>query len=166
MKPGIYLLTVLYCQGGYLVTYVGETSTSFGQRIKEYLIQTLGGNYRICDPDRLCHGEAQVLWDGLWRKGTRDKMPEYLERLEELVPILRKCIQTERIFMAPLHITRRLQQRIEGAIAEHIKAQPAPASSVLPSGVRYYRRRADEKPVSVVIECPCDVHGLPPILEA
>ena len=90
---------------------------------------------------------------------------EYLDRLEEFAPIIRKRLQTEAVFVAPLRSERRLRQRVEGAIAEHIKAQPAPVSSLLPSDIRYYRRRADEEPVTVVIECRCHVHGLPRTLE-
>jgi hypothetical protein len=60
-EPGLYFWTVPYSQRGYLVTYVGETSASFGQRIRDYLIQTVGGNYRIWDPDLRVQGEAKVL---------------------------------------------------------------------------------------------------------
>ncbi|MFZ5453263.1 MAG: hypothetical protein ACOZF2_15500 [Thermodesulfobacteriota bacterium] len=164
-EPGLYLWTIPYSGGGYLVTYVGETSTSFWQRIKDHLIQTVGGNYRICDPDLLVRGEAKVLWNGLWRKGTRDKMPEYLERLEEFVPVMLKLLQNEIVFVAPFRSERRLRQRLEGAIAKHIKSQPAPMSSVLPSDVRYYHRRVDEAPIMVTIEGHCHVHGLPRELE-
>jgi hypothetical protein len=165
-EPGLYLLAIRYLSGGYLVTYVGETGGSFGQRIKEHLIQTLGGNYRICDPELLVQGEARVLWNGLWRKGTRDKFPEYLERIDELSPIIRKLLQIKVVFVAPFRNTRRLRQRLEGAIASHIKSQPTSVSSVLPYDIRYYLRRPDESPIEVTIECPCHVHGLPQELEA
>jgi hypothetical protein len=164
-EPGLYLWTVPYRQGGYLVTYVGETGASFSQRFRDHLIQTVSGNYRIWDPDLQGQGKVLLLWHGLWQKGTREKLPEYLDRLEEFAPIIRKRLQTEAVFVAPLRSERRLRQRVEGAIAEHIKAQPAPVSSLLPSDIRYYRRRADEEPVTVVIECRCHVHGLPRTLE-
>ena len=136
-EPGIYLWTVPYYRGGYLVSYVGETSASFRQRIKDHLIQTVGGNYRICDPDSLGRGEPKVLWNGLWRKGTRDKFHEYIQRLEELAPVIKKLLEIEVVFVAPLQSEKRLLQRIEGAIAMYIRSQPAPMSSVLPSDVRY-----------------------------
>jgi hypothetical protein len=165
-ESGLYLWTVPYFQGGYLVTYIGETCTSFGQRIKEHLIQLMGGNYRICDPDLIVKGKVEVLWNGLWRKGTRDKMPEYLERLEEFTPNLRKLLQIKVVFVAPFKTTRRLRQRLEGALAKHIKSQPAPVSSVLPLDIRYYQRKADETPVTMAIKCHCHIHGLPKELEA
>jgi hypothetical protein len=165
-EPGIYLWTTPYCQGGYLVTYVGETGASFEQRLKDHLIQTVGGNYRICDPDSLTRGEAKVIWNGLWRKGTRDKFHEYIERFEEFAPLIRKLLQIEFVFIAPFRSQRRIRQRVEGAIAAHIRSRQAPASSVLPSDVRYYQRKADEIPVRVTVQCHCDVLGLPQELQA
>jgi hypothetical protein len=164
-EPGIYLWAVPYFQGGYLVTYVGETNASFGQRLKDHLIQTVGGNYRICDPDSMMRGEPQILWNGLWRKGTRDKFHEYIARFEELGPVIRKLLQIEVVFVAPFRSERRLRQRLEGAIAKHIRSQPAPVSAVLPSDVRYYYRKAHETPVPVIVECHCHVLGLPQKLE-
>lgn len=164
-EPGIYLWTVPYCRGGYLVSYIGETSASFGQRLKDHLVQTVGGNYRICDPDSLTRGEPEVLWNGLWRKGTRNKFHEYIERLEELAPVIRKLLQIEAIFVAPLQCETRLRQRIEGAIANFIRSQPAPVPSVLPSDIRYYQRKADEPPVTVTILCNSQVIGLPQELQ-
>jgi len=164
-EPGIYLWTVPYCRGGYLVSYIGETSASFGQRLKDHLIQTVGGNYRICDPDSLMRGEPRVLWNGLWRKGTRDKFHEYIERFEELAPVIRKLLQIEVVFVAPFRSERRLRQRLEGAIAKHIRSQPSPVSAVLPSDVRYYQRRIDETPITATVECHCQVLGLPQELE-
>jgi hypothetical protein len=66
--PGIYLWTIPYGSGGYLVSYVGETGASFGRRLKDHVIQTMGGNYRSCDAALLVEGQAKVLWNGLWRQ--------------------------------------------------------------------------------------------------
>ena len=165
IEPGIYLWTVPYCRGGYLVSYIGETGASFGQRIKDHLVQTVGGNYRICDPDSLTRGEPKVLWNGLWRKGTQDRFHDYIEKFEDLAPIVRKLLQIEAVFVAPLRCDRRLRQHIEGAIANHIRSQSAPASSILPSDVRYYQRKADEPLVTVRIQCDSQVIGLPQDLQ-
>ena len=75
-QHGLYLFTVPYERGEFLVSYLGETGTSFARRIKDQMIQTMGGNYRICDPAELRRGRETVIWNGLWRKGTRDKMSE------------------------------------------------------------------------------------------
>jgi hypothetical protein len=161
---GLYLWTVPYHHGGYLVTYVGETGFAIGRRIKEHLIQTVGGNYRITDPALSIKGESKILWNGLWRRGTREKLPNYIDHLEEFAPIIRKTLQTEVIFIAPLQSDRRLRQRIEGAIAQHIKIQPLPASSLLPLDIRYNPRKKEEVPISVIIECASSIHGLPEAL--
>ncbi|ACR78788.1 hypothetical protein Kole_0059 [Kosmotoga olearia TBF 19.5.1] len=78
-KNGIYFWTVKY-KNGYLIDYIGETGKTFCQRMKEHLIETLGGNYRICDPDKLLQGKEKIVWNGLWRKGTRDKIGEFIRK--------------------------------------------------------------------------------------
>src|SRR5262245_4216254 len=80
---GLYIWATEYVDGGLIVTYVGETEKTFAERMKEHAIQTLGGNYRISDPELLCKGIDRVLWNGLWRRGTRDRLPEYVESFLE-----------------------------------------------------------------------------------
>ena len=63
------------------MNYIGETGRDFGVRLKEHMIQTMGGNYRISDPDQIIQGNDVVLWNGLWRKGTRDRIEDYVNRL-------------------------------------------------------------------------------------
>jgi hypothetical protein len=41
-QPGLYLWTVPYVRGGLIITYIGETRISFGNRLKEHMIQTVG----------------------------------------------------------------------------------------------------------------------------
>lgn len=160
-KPGIYLWTVPYAYGDSIITYVGETSTTFRKRLKEHIIQTAGGNYRICDPDLAMQGIEHILWNGLWRKGTRDKMPEFLERIVELAPAIKESLEIAEIWVAIFHGEKRIRQRIEGALAKHIKEQPQPSSSLLPKDIRYYQRRKDEAPISVTITGASGVYGLP-----
>ena len=165
-EPGIYLWTIPYGSGGYLVSYVGETGASFGRRLKDHVIQTMGGNYRICDTALLVEGQAKVLWNGLWRQGTRDRLLEYLEQAEHLAPLARRELELTAVFAAPLHLPDRLRRRIESALAAHIRNQGAPASSLLPGDIRYYPRREAEEPVHVEIRCLELVHGLPSFVEA
>jgi hypothetical protein len=166
MQPGIYFWTVPYVKGGLIITYVGETSSTFGRRMKEHMIQTVGGNYRISDPELLLQGVDHVLWNGLWRKGTQDKMPEYLERLVDLAPAIERTFGLARIFVAPFHSPKRLRQRIEASLAQHIRNQPPPGSSLLPGDIRYYQRRTGEEPVLVHVQCREHVLGLPCDIEA
>ena len=71
---GLYLWTVPTTQHGLVVDYVGEASTSFYRRTKDHIIQTLGGNYLVLEPDAMLRGERDVVWAGLWRAGTRDQL--------------------------------------------------------------------------------------------
>lgn len=164
--PGIYLWAIPYIHGGFLVNYVGETSTSFGQRMKNHLIHKVGGNYRISDPEQMIRGVDAVLWDGLWRKGTRDKMHEYIEKLVDLAPKIQKSIELIHVFVAPLDVETRTRQRIEAALAEHIKSQAGVASSLMAKDVRYYIRRKGEAPLPIQLRCTNSIHGMPEILNA
>ena len=164
-SAGVYLWVVRY-KDGYLVHYIGETGTSFNKRMKEHMIQTLGGNYRVCDPEALVQGEEKVIWDGLWRKGTRDKMLEFVDRYVELSPVIRDYLETIEIMVAPLQAESRVRRRIEGAMAQALKDQPAQVSNLLPDDIRYTTRKKDEPPISVNIESDVKVLGLPSKLEA
>ena len=158
---GIYFWTVPYVQGGSIINYIGETGESFTQRFKDHMIHTAGGNYRIYDPDFEVQGVERILWNGLWRKGTRDKMPEFVSRMIELSPAIKKSLEHSEIYVAPFKSEKRIRQRIEGAIADYIKAQPPPASGLLPTDVRYTKRWNDEDPVSVLISGGDALLGMP-----
>ncbi len=157
---GIYLWVVGLNSGSYRISYIGETGVSFYKRTKDHLIQTLGGNYLICDPEAMVHGRNEILWKGLWRKGTRDKLPEFLSRYESLAPKIKKSILIQDLFVAPVKIDRRLRQRIEGALAFAIR-EDAEASSLLPNDIRYIRRRDDEESTLISIFSEEKIEGLP-----
>lgn len=143
---------------GLVVDYIGETSTSFYQRTKEHVIQQLGGNYSILDPDALQRGVRSVVWAGLWRAGTRDQIPSFLARHDELSPITRRYLLAHRLLLAPLACDRRVRQRIEASIAVAVHASEP---RLVASGVRYRGRRSDEEPIHVTITSDCEVRGLP-----
>ena len=165
-KRGIYLWTIPFRPGGFLVSYIGETSASFGRRLMDHVVNTMGGNYRICDADLLPDGQVKVLWNGLWRPGTRDKMLEYLEQAEQLAPFARRELQLTTVFAAPLQLPGRVRRRIEGALAHHIRSQGPPTSALLPGDVRYHLRNKSEEPVPAEFRCREEVHGLPTSVEA
>jgi len=158
---GIYFWTVPYFKGGSVISYIGETGKSFKERFKDHMIHTAGGNYRIYDPDSEIQGIGHILWNGLWRKGTRDKMPEFVARMIELAPAIKKSLEHSEIYVAPFESERRVRQRIEGAIADHIKAQPPPASGLLPTDVKYYKKWDDEEPIYVRISGGDALLGMP-----
>jgi hypothetical protein len=159
-KPGVYLWTVRTSEG-FIVEYVGQTGESFSKRTKDHMIQTLGGNYRVCDPQLMRQGQAKVVWPGLWRKDTRGRMPEFAQRYLELAPAIQGYLDAIELFLAPVAGDRRLRERIEGAIALQIRGQSSPTGSLLPPDIRYRPRMQAEVPLSVDIECDRVVLGIP-----
>ena len=161
---GIYLWTVKI-DGDYYITYIGETCTSFYKRTKEHLIQTLGGNYRIWDGDALRKGIETIVWDGLWRKDTRDKLPEFVKRYEELAPIIKGYIKSQELFVAPLKCESGTLRRIEGEIAFCLRADKT-HSRFLPDDIRFSKRNSHEDPISVAITSTLPIVGLPKTVTA
>jgi len=159
-EAGVYLWTVR-TPDGFLVEYVGQTGESFAKRTKDHMIHTFGGNYRVCDPQLMRQGQLKVVWLGLWRRGTKDKMPEFAQRYLSLAPAIQEYLEAVELFLAPIAENRRLRERIEGAIAHQIREQSAPASSLLPPDIRYRSRTQGEVPVSIDIVCDQAVLGLP-----
>jgi len=88
-------------------------------------------------------------------------MSEFVSRIIELSPAIKKSLEISEIYVAPFESERRIRQRIEGALANYIKAQPPPASSLLPKDVRYYKRGNDEEPVAVLISGGNALLGMP-----
>ncbi len=142
------------------VTYIGETGTSFYKRTKEHVIQTLGGNYQICDPDAMQRGESIVVWNGLWRKGYRDKFPEFLRRYEGIATVIKGALSVQNIFVAPMDVDSRTRKRIEGALAFAVRNNKD-ASSLLPKDIRYFKNKEDESPIAISIEAQSKIEGLP-----
>jgi hypothetical protein len=159
--PGIYFSAVYTDDNKWLMTYIGETSRPMGIRIKEHVIQLAGGNYRICDPVELRRGKEVVLWNGLWRKGTRDKLPEFIHRIHELSPAIKKLLEIEYWFCAPLDCEKRILRRIEGCLAERVRQAQSSGYSLLSSDIRYTRCIENKFSIRVETSIPIRVHGIP-----
>jgi len=162
-SAGIYLWVVPSESIGFVVDYVGETSTSFYSRTKEHLIQTLGGNYLILEAQDLLQRLSTVLWRGLWRRGTRDQMPQFLAQYESLAPKIKEYVLLHRVFVAPIQCEQKLRRRIEGAFASAFRSS---TPNLLPDDVRYLSRPPSEQAVRVVVSADCTIAGLPEVLDA
>jgi hypothetical protein len=158
-QTGVYLWTVRF-RDGFLVNYVGETGTSFYRRMKDHMIQCLGGNYRICEPMLFSRGERKILWNGMWRKGTRDLMPLFVSKYVELAPRIKEYLELIQVFVAPIETTSRMRRRIEGTIAFSLREQLPPIGTFMNEDVRYLLRKKGEDPVRVMISCSQGVLGL------
>jgi hypothetical protein len=161
---GLYLWVVGQNTGGYKISYLGETSRSFYSRTKEHIVQTLGGNYRVIDTDQMRQGVERIIWDGLWRRAARKRLPEFLARSEELAPLIKSYLYGQTVFLAPLKGEQSLRRRIEGALANHVRSN-SDASSLFPSDIRYVVRRAAESIVLVTVSADQPIEGLPSELQ-
>jgi hypothetical protein len=164
-SQGIYLFTIAYKYiDGFLVDYVGETGRTFRQRIKEHLIATMGGNYRICDPEKLSEGKEEIIWNGLWRKGTKNKITNFIDIYENIAPIVKRYIEIHQIFLAPIAIDKSKRRLIEGELANAFRRQKLPVTSLLPSDIRY-RHTSKKLSITVTIKSSKQIFGLPTFLK-
>src|SRR5690606_23256069 len=74
-EGGIYIWTVKLNNDVHKITYLGETYRSFYIRTKEHVLHQFSGHYSICDPELLSKGQLKFIWDGLWGKGRKNKLP-------------------------------------------------------------------------------------------
>jgi hypothetical protein len=157
-EHGVYLWCVPTANLGYAVDYVGETGDSFYKRTKEHVIRTLGGDYEVCDPVALRKAEYSIIWRGLWRKGTRDSLPDYLRHFEDLAPRIRAFLELHQLFLGPTDVDDRMRKRIEASIAGAVRST---TPCLLSPDVRYIPRKKGEPEVQFVLRFPCRIHGLP-----
>ena len=162
-QKGLYLWCVPTDEHRLVITYIGETGTSFYQRTKEHVINALGGNYEICDPTALRAGITKIEWTGLWRKGTRDKMPDFIRRLPELVPTIQGYLELHKVFVAPIDTDPRTRKRIEGELASIIRAT---TPCLISPDVRYVKRNYLEEAIPFAISSEQPIWGLPKELAA
>jgi hypothetical protein len=157
-QSGVYLWCVPTDAHNFVVIYIGETGTSFYQRTKEHVINTLGGNYEICDPNALRASISKIVWTGLWRKGTRDKMSEFIRRLPELVTTIQGYLELHRVFVAPIETDTRTRKRIEGELASIIRST---TPCLISPDVRYVNRNVSEITIPFAISAEQSIWGLP-----
>lgn len=163
-KSGGVYLWAIRVGTSFRVTHIGQTGTSFYHRMKEHIINTLGGNYRINDAEALKRGESEILWDGLWREGTRERLPEFLRDSARLFEAAKGNLKLEQIFVAPLDVEDRMRRRIEGAIANAIRKDKV-ASSLLPKDIRVLGRLTTETATPIRIITGGKILGIPEQLD-
>ena len=161
---GIYLWTIPYKEG-FLTYYVGETGRSFAQRMTEHARDYLSGLYRIYDPVSFAKGVKILLWEGMWKRGTRERMSEFLERFPELGPQILQLLETMRIFIATLDAEKRIRQRIEAEIAHHLQMMPGLVGQFQDEDIRYWPKRENEDSLIIGITGSARIHGMPNELE-
>lgn len=162
-QGGVYLWAIRVGDS-FRITHIGQTGTSLYQRMKEHIINSLGGNYRISDSESLARGESKILWDGLWREGRRECLSEFLKDSTRLFEEVKRNLKLEQIFIAPLDVEDRMRRRIEGGIAKQIRKDKT-ASSLFPADIRVLGRLTTETPIPIRIVTKSNFLGLPERLD-
>jgi hypothetical protein len=120
-SSGIYLWTIKQdSDNTHLIHYVGET-VLLGKRHREHLIQILGLNYGIFDPDKARQGVSDLLWKGLWRDKTNIGPLMQLKTYRTIHEDVLRYISILNVFFAELDIESNLRKHVEGCIGWHLR---------------------------------------------
>jgi hypothetical protein len=120
-SAGVYLWTIRQpSDNTHLIHYVGET-VRLGNRQREHLIQILGLNYGIFDPDKARHGVCELLWRGLWRDRTADGPSRMLSAYHRLSEVVVRYVEAISIFFAELNVETSVRKHVEGCIGWNLR---------------------------------------------
>jgi hypothetical protein len=163
-QPGIYLWCVEQ-QQGFLIYYVGETGGAFKDRFKSHTSSFFRGEYGIWSAGEFLQGKRVDVWPGRWRTTNKAGWPyEFIQRSPELIPKLIEFLGTIRIFLAPLEAEKLIRQKIESAVAAHLKNQSEPLGSFIDADIRHSGQSPKSRPLFVELNSPVPIQGLPATL--
>jgi hypothetical protein len=146
--PGLYMWTAP-TPDGHLVYYVGDTSLTLAGRIQEHLCEQLSGRYRFHEPARFFKGEKQLLWRGVYGKGAKPNVSEFVDQLPTLAAALAQFVRGMRFLVATTDCSHRLRRRIEAALASWFREQGGVVGPFQEDGIHYEPRLPSEPPESV-----------------
>ena len=161
---GIYIWGVVR-PNGLLVYYVGETGKSFKERHKVHLREYRNGYWVVFDSDAFANGHQEIIWGGLKQQSTKCSPEEWSERKKELTPKIESYLNTLCIFLAPITLEKLVRQRIESAIAAHIKSQEHPIGKFIGADMRYLGKPNSSELSRIDIHFPRCVLVLPTYLD-
>ena len=146
----------------YLVYYVGETGSSFANRLLQHVQSYLNGFYRVFDPEAFGKGEKVLIWGGMWKTDRREPklICDFIDRQPELVPKILLLLKQFRIFLAPVNEEKRIIERLEAEIARSINQQEGIVGRFQDSDIRYRPTRPTEQQLRVVMTFPQQIMGL------
>lgn len=122
--------------------------------------------YDIDNPLALRSGSSRTLWRGMYGPDREDSLVDYVRRLPRLAPNLARYIRTIRFYVAPLTARHRHRERIDAAIAAHLRSQDGFARDFQDPNVRYRPRRQGESSFRLRCIWPVPLVGAPRNLEA
>jgi hypothetical protein len=159
-KVGVYLWTVPTVEGE-LVYYVGETGRSFCQRMTEHLKEHLSGGYHLYEPAAFSRGRKVLLWPGRYGPGREQSLSVLIQRFQTLAPAIAGLAKLYRFYVAPLEGEKRMRERIEAGLANHLYQQPGMVGEFQDRGIIYHPRTDTEEPVQASIRCRASLIGVP-----
>jgi len=96
-------------------------------------------------------GEKVLIWEGMCKAGTRDRIGEFLNRYAELSSRIYELLGLFKIFIAPVDAERRVRERIEAKIAQELSQQSKAIRTFPNDDIKYKPKRSDESQISVAI---------------
>ena len=160
-NPGIYLWTV-ETPKGHLVWYVGQTRSSFRQRMKDHFKEQMSGSYSLNDPILLARGERKKTWPGYYGRNEDSRIPSFLDEMAYLCEAMVAVAKMTRFFVAPMNEEPKMYRRVEGGLGRFLRGQPGVVGQFMDDALRYDRPwRKGEDPWGLRIKCPPEVLGMP-----
>jgi len=161
-KPGVYLQTFEY-NGGYLIYAAGITRRTVPARLSEHTRKYMSGEYNVLDIAAAEQGVRKEIWHG-WDYARRHR-EEFEERKSIILDAVRRQLLGFRVFVSDTGTERRLLERIEAAIMNHLNKQPTPFCDIPDKGMMLAPRWTDEKPLVMKNLSKVKLHRLPVYLE-
>jgi len=96
------------------------------------LIQILGLNYGIFDPDKARQGVSELLWKGLWRDKTASGPLMQLEAYRGIHQDVLRYLSILNIFFSELNVDSNLLKHVEGCIGWHLRNNHPEHKSLYP----------------------------------
>lgn len=160
-EKGVYLFTIPF-EGKYLVYYVGETGSSFANRLLQHVQSYLNGFYRVFDPEAFEKGEKILIWGGMWKTDRREPklICDFIDRQPELAPKILLLLKQFRIFLAPVNEEKRIIERLEAEIARSINQQEGIVGRFQDNDIRYRPTKPNEQQLRVVMTSSQQIMGL------
>ncbi len=157
--PCIYLWTIRQKKdNSHYIHYVGETA-SLAKRQHEHLIQILGLNYGIFDPDKARNGISKLLWSGLWRQKNPSAIGSLVTCYSELNTKVIEYLSIINIFYAVTNVENHLRKHIEGCIGWNLRNKH-PEYKVLYPDDNYIGTKAEKTIGTLLISSNDRIMGL------
>ena len=162
-NPGVYLQTFDYLDG-YLIYAAGITRRPVPIRFREHTRSYMNGEYNVLDPFEVQRGGRKEIWHGWgYARAHRNLFEERKSKIQQAV---KKQLAMFRIFVADIGIqSRRLHERIEAAIMNHLYQLPSPFCDIPDQGMMLAPRWRVEEPILMKSRSTVKIHGIQEFLE-